>query len=456
MKDVNGASVEPTDVLGFQPNLTHCLYELDKLYRQLHQEQQSIIHRKNKVSNEWFTHRLKTINTYKEALRRTIFIGKALGDSFAWAFYNQDRELIDKHLAKEKQFHTPPGIGGLGERAFIESFSFIGNYFVIYHGITNFLRIGDASLIDLSERKVVAIVELKTTNADDEHLETVFTIVGLNTQAFKREVDTWYKTFPLTPPSQNKSFAESPGTTQLNQHQTNRLNKQTKEMDAFFDRVQVGSTEVKTEFHFQDLENLMEQTKKGKVNHCRASKGLTLVGYTDTRHKFSSRMLSEVDLKEEEWGKLIKKLQKDIKQAAIPGAHNNLVVKPIFNLNPNVEAPLGMTPIFWRPVHTHLIRKILFRNVVVISMYNSSYFFNRLQDAGYTVEYSEEEGRYGISKKLEGKKITFFNIHFFLNMIVEQLYPEDAVFKLFKELIEHSNTEERPTRIDLNIKQQIF
>ena len=56
---------------------------------------------------------------------------------------------------------TPPGIGGRGELAFIDSV-YCETHFILYHGITTFLRLGDISFIERESWRVTHIGELKT------------------------------------------------------------------------------------------------------------------------------------------------------------------------------------------------------------------------------------------------------------------------------------------------------
>src|SRR5207344_325451 len=61
----------------------------------------------------------------------------------------------------------PFGIGGLGEIEFIRNNPTMGENVVLYHGITNLLRYGDVSLINVRTFDVAAIAELKTKVAKE-------------------------------------------------------------------------------------------------------------------------------------------------------------------------------------------------------------------------------------------------------------------------------------------------
>lgn len=86
----SSVSLLDTDLLEFQPVLASALFEIDVLYRQIRQEEKKVISRKSQLSPKWFRQRLKNIKEFREMLKGTIKIGKALGDSFVWAFYSND------------------------------------------------------------------------------------------------------------------------------------------------------------------------------------------------------------------------------------------------------------------------------------------------------------------------------------------------------------------------------
>src|SRR5688572_31634327 len=76
--------------------------------------------------------------------------------------------------------HTPPGVGGVGEREFVKNFDAPGHV-LIYHATTTFLRIGDVSFVHLPSRSVSAIVELKSRWVAEDRVEVAAFFVGLPT-----------------------------------------------------------------------------------------------------------------------------------------------------------------------------------------------------------------------------------------------------------------------------------
>ncbi len=73
----------------FQPMLCEALLDLDREYRLIEQEKNRLIARKKSIDKSWFNKRMKLLKRYHTTILQTIKVGKFLGDSFAWFFYNE-------------------------------------------------------------------------------------------------------------------------------------------------------------------------------------------------------------------------------------------------------------------------------------------------------------------------------------------------------------------------------
>ncbi len=135
-----------TRLINFQPLLCKGMLELEKTRYRILEEKRGLIDRKANLSEKWFDKRMKDLDKYKKALTECTYIGKSLGDSFVWIFYQNERVLLREHLRHKEIRHLPVGIGGLGELEFIKGVKKLGDCFIIYHGITSILRHGDISL----------------------------------------------------------------------------------------------------------------------------------------------------------------------------------------------------------------------------------------------------------------------------------------------------------------------
>jgi hypothetical protein len=134
-------------LLAAQKRLIDGQYILNNQYRALIREKKRLIQAKSKYNPSWFKHRMATLDMYVKTIVSTIGVGKAIADGYAWVFYQDDQSLLNKHLEYEQQTFLPPGVGGIGEIAFVDKLQGFNGHLVLYHGITSFLRMGDVSFL---------------------------------------------------------------------------------------------------------------------------------------------------------------------------------------------------------------------------------------------------------------------------------------------------------------------
>lgn len=445
LKNLPEVQLEVTEFFEFQPKLASCLFELDDIYRVLHREKTVLIGKKQSVSKLWFERKLRSISAYQEAIKRTIAVGKALGDSFAWLFYHRQRRLLYKHSLQEQQFHLPPGLGGAGERAFIENYKLIDENFVVYHNITNFLRLGDISFINLKNFELTAIGELKTKMVKGDEAEVVPFITGPESRL------PIVNGLELTPSEVFKN--------KLEPKLRERLKKQVASIQSLFESSSsTNSTRMDLGSYNCELEALLENVRVGKITHKRAGGGLIIVAYSDTRKKLSSRCMKEDELDEDLWIKRSHGLNKEIWKLLKETKATKPLVTEVFNPIPHEHMSLGATPLFWWPIRETLVEKVLFLNVRLYTLFSPNHLFQKLRSCGYTIEYNKEQRDYAVSKEIKGKKVCFFGLRYFIDMTARQLYTENTVVKMLDALSNKFEQEDTPTntRIDLNVMQKFF
>lgn len=447
LKNPPEAQLEVTEFFEFQPKLTNCLFDLDETYRALHKEKKVVVSKKELVSKVWFERRLRSISAYQEAIKRTIAVGKALGDSFAWLFYHRQRSFLYKHSLQEQQFHLPPGLGGAGERAFIEKYKLVNGNFVLYHNITNFLRPGDISFINLKNFELTAIGELKTRRIKEDEAEVFSVVIGPEN-----------KTLFVDEPEPLPSEAELSGNN-LEYRFQERLNNQVANIQSFFDPPpSTNSVRTSSDNYAHELEVLLENVKTARATYQRVSDGLIIFAYADARRKLSSRCMKEVDLDEESWLKRSRGLREETQELLTKTKARAPLVTEVFNPTPHEHLSLGATPLFWWPIKEDLIEKVLFLNIRVYTLFSTNYLIQKLRNFGYTVEYIKEQKGHAISKEVNGRKVCFFGLRYFVDLTARQLCAEDTVVEMLDALSSKLEQEDAPmnTRMDLNVMQKFF
>ena len=183
----------------FQDTLATMIFRLQTLREQIIAEEKSLVTNKSKYKLDWFIKRLKLLARYKKGIDLVVSMGKAQGDAYAYFFYQNDLALLSEHYGHERVINHTAGIGERGELEFLKKVKQIEGNFTLFHGITNILRYGDFSFIDLKSLKVIHVGELKTSQVDHQTLD-------LNLHLIRRkDTEATPPPLPLNDPEMNKT-----------------------------------------------------------------------------------------------------------------------------------------------------------------------------------------------------------------------------------------------------------
>lgn len=450
IRSLDPSNIDSQSFLDFQPTLAQCLFDLDETYRYLHQEKLRIIEKKTKLAPKWLVHRLQLIREYQDVIKDTIAVGKVLGDAFAWIFYSEDRRFLKKHLKYQKNFHTPPGIGGKGELELIKRILLIENRLIIYHQLTNYLRIGDVSIYDLQQKQLWALGEIKTARGGPEKLDVTLSALG-------PAQDFYFN--PDDQPEEMGSIEDLISPT-LPAHMSSRLKRQLGEIARSFDVPKPDDKfKMSGDFHFADLKHLLERVKTSSIVYQKAGDGLLLIGLKDRKKSLSTRIMNRSS------DKLIERLDDIPNQARSilnpKSEYNSLNTYSWHHPNPKYQPQLGMTPFFWWPLDSDLIKKVVFQDVLIFAIYNPGHFIPKLQKIGFQVEHTKDTNKFTVKKTSGNRTIKLENFHYFINLIALQLCSEEAVVKMvqdFMTIVETKiNSGELPeaVNVEFNIHQYI-
>lgn len=435
-----------TSFLNFQSQLAKALFRLDDTYRQLSKEKDDTIKKKSDLNPDWFLGRMRALAKYQLAIKRVIPIGRALGDSFAWIFYQRERDLLSKHLERERLDHTPPGIGGRGELEFVKQVKHIDGRLVLYHGITTYLRIGDFSLIDLKSLTVRAIGELKTKQVSKDELQLSFTLVSS-------------KPFPAAKWGGKKSRPQA--RQKLPAVMEQRFKKQLNVMSAsVIQQNPDRSMRSRGNFHYDELKKLAGGLKKKSVAYQKAGPGLMLIGLRTRRA--GSRLASDLlgtgtfDLDKRLKGFADHALR-IVNTEKAPGQQNDnaLIIGDL-----RIETIRGTIPLFWWPVPIDLLEKLFFQEAMIVSLYNPAHLIAKIRDLGFEVETlrntDSEVPFYRITKTV-GKSQIEIGINYFLTTIQGSLVAEDGVVQTISNLLKEAEAGHIPrnAKVQLSI-QHVF
>lgn len=406
-------------LFAFQPLLCEALMNVEETYHGLKQEKSRLIQRKAELNSAWFGKRMASIANYCSVLESCMFLGKSIGDAFAWFFYQKDRELLQEHSQHEKILHLPVGIGAKGELEFVKNIKGLGDALVIYHGTTTLLRLGDVSLVDCKNLKVVALGELKTGPESNGRITII-----LHLRA-RTDLNLGIVTTRDEPPIRQP---------QSKFHET--LRRQIKRMDAALAKSQVEdsrlSVQVIDQMHIGEFTKLVEKATKRRAASAKIGDGLVMIAIRAERSTLSE---SYFDLTKHRGMSRFRGSELTVQEIVDPsaGRSNSLAVGTFYTFDSKSDTRAsGMVPFFWWPISTEIARQIMFGRVLVVTVYNSLHLRRKLEHAGFTIKEGREPHEFSVEFTHEGRTGCFQGLGFMKRLVTNCLMQESAVVEMMR------------------------
>jgi len=349
---------------------------------------------------------MRSLDRYAHALDAAIQIGREIGDIFAWPWYQNNRDLLVRHLEHPKSGSLPPGIGGAGEVSLIKRYQMLHGSFILYHGITNLLRIGDISFIDLEKQLVESIAELKTSKLSEEELRV--TLIAYHPGTGNKEPPLFLADSAVPDPQ--------------------RLKRQMARMEQAFNPLHSDAKVSAQGMLYIDalfeLSRLFRRRKRGAW--VKAAEGLLLFAITrDRRRSLTARFLDPrpfdptgVDmpppsLAREFW---------------LEGSVENTFIRNLIETTGDAT----WIPFFWLGVDHELLWQIIVGKASVGSIYNPAFFLQKLRARG--IEVSQlKPGSFSLRYKAHGFTMTSTDISQPLKSIRLRLMREESVVDVLLE-----------------------
>ncbi len=372
---------EPTKIaiLKFQPRLLKALQRLELEYLALAERKRDLIARKKELSLGWFRSRMRLLAKRQEALRDAQIIGRTMGDSFAWLFYRDELRLLDEHAAQPLVVPIPTGVGGDGELAFVSSLPGFAGLFVLHHGITTILRLGDVSLVDVSRSRVVAIGELKTHRPNDAELSIQVSLISREGEAIDQ--------------SRLPSYEHSRQTAslQLSHAMASRLQRQLKRTATAIrprqEPPEARVVAVPGNDYAQELAAAVRKARRGRWISHRAGPGLLFLAYRCLSRSLGGR-LREMNTT----AALRLSAGENPSTAVIPlilrqSAHNAIITGSVlFGVNGLPHPIRQAMPLVWLGIDRDLVFRMLTLDTQVIYIYNPAHLYAAFEGKGWRVD----------------------------------------------------------------------
>lgn len=427
-------------ILEFQPKLAQAIYRLDREYDSIRAEERRLIQRKKSIDQKTFDFQIAELAHFRGAIEQTARIGRGLGDAFAWLFFLGTPELLSQQAGRPRVGHTPPGLGGTGELAFVRTFPKFKSYFPLYHGITSLLRSGDFSLVDLRSFKVAGLIELKTTRVDSRTLRFSINAVGSQklddlTEGFNLEAEDNFEI--ATPPKVIPGFRE-------------RLERQMRTMGSVLEPRRAGAhAELRDAYHIDELRQLSKSLEIQKSAYQQVGPGLLLMASHTPQAPIAARLLQR------EAAFDAKAVFPDLVQNSIklmsPRSPDNSITISQFDFT----LLLGGTPLFWWPVDHKFLFKIYFQELWVGTLFNPIHFAEKLRARGFEVTTHGKPNEWVVRKRIGQMEAKVECFPYFLSAIAHHLMREDGAVNAIETALQ--TAQERPgTRVQLNFNHMML
>ena len=431
----------------FQPDLAGAIFDLSNLYREIYQAKQSLINRKSKYKGNWFRQRIARFSKWSKALLEIVAIGKSIGDSFVLLFYRNDHKYLRQHLEHEKISLAPPGIGGIGEIGFIKNVQHLNGYLLLHHGITNILRLGDMSLYDGETHRIVGIAEIKTHSHEGNILNQTLFLSGPKSRLDIKQV---------TESNDCNEPTHASHSQKLGPEQQQRLNRQLKQISKSFPHLETvpdKNISISDLGFFSQFDEFLSNIQTKKPHFRNIGQGMVLFamkcGSGSLYHKHFKTQPSDNSLD-------MSGLDQHINDIMINGRNDNriLVNSFYYDRTGSYNHRPGMTHLAWWPINVDIKRKIVFKDLCVMSIYNPAHLFQLMEQDGFSLV--ENESGFIIAKKTIGNQVVeITGINYFIDLILTGLFTEEAIVSIFRktELEFVQNNDKSSAKIELDIVQ---
>lgn len=387
--------------LQFQPKLADCMYELMQQYKKIIAAERETISQKKNFATDDFTEKMRGFAQGKEAIKKAMETGKAMGDGFAWFFYRNSPEELEKHYEHEKNTMFVTGVGGRGEIEFIRKTQKMDGFFVLYHSITNMLRVGDFSLCSV-DGHVIGLGELKSRLVNDHFNITAYVTSKVkisNQNGKKKDNDT------------NGEVNPSP----------QRLERQLKGQEKLLTRraEDTKKEDRKIGYQYGLIEEALDSPECLSIN---ADNSMIVLAIRQEGSLWNV-LTTEYEPVRDNEEEIVQMVQKTV----IDNSEYNVIQYQQIDLD---MLPFRK-PILWWELHDDIIQGILFHKIAVLTIYNIGHFYEKLKAQGYTVEKCNNAQAnkitFKVTKKLDRGILQLEAVQMLLDLIVHDFIPQDEI-----------------------------
>lgn len=408
----------------FQPTLGTALAQLSSTYRKLSAEKQARIQAKSCLAPAWFARRMRFLSSQQEIICRAVYVGKSIGDGFAWFFYQNDGAYLYEHLKEPEQLLIPSGVGGFAELETVRKIPVANGHFLLYHGITSILRLGDFSLVRLDKLKVITVGEIKAGKPAAGRLN--ITMLYPCDPTTGKTVEPQRVSAQRVRERRNESLSASA---------RDRLARQMRRM------VEAHSTlnserDKRIAYELRDRVSEFEEFVGGiATSGCsfrRLGKSLLLMGISMPRRSLYDRLRGGTGTN---WNSKIAGIeQQAVALVAAGRADNALYVGSwFFHEDGKISHRPGMTHPVWWPISSEALKRVVLQEVLIFTVFNPAHLFEALEAAGFKIT-ADFPKKFSAEKTIGGASMTVGGMSHYFEMIQHYFFSEEDVVGMLREV----------------------
>lgn len=352
-----------------------------------------------------------------------------MGDAYAWFFYHKNRSELDMHLAHQSTGLFTAGVGGRGELAFIKNNQTFDGLFVVYHGITDMLRVGDFSLY-AGNHGIVGIGELKTEQQGEKLKITANITSKVDISApegatkeslsFSETLKNLKKKHPQLPRQlelQDKVVGlnvSGPSSNHYADYEYNIINEISPEMPVVLNSDN-SLLLCAAWSKYASLFDVLSTTESVEVPPVLSDKALTLM---EPESPYNTAVLSE--------------------------------------LGTQVYQP--RMPILWWKIDDDKCKDIYFKKLSISTVFNPAKLINRFLHEGFQVMSFGRIEDIKLEQNMDGKRIELGELQMFCDLVHHSLMTTEAVFSMICGIINNfeSGAFQSGTKAEMHIHLNTF
>lgn len=360
-----------SEFLSFQDTLAQEIFDLYTIREHILTQEREYIKNKAKYKLKWFESKMRILAHYKRGVEAVSNIAKSLGDAYAYFFYQFDLELLEEHSHHNRVTNSTAGVGELGELEFTRQVKYLHGYFTLYHGITNILRYGDYTFINLDTRKVAGIGELKSSKTGENTITSSLVFIGHKDE----EIFKLKSSIPSEKRKENK--------------REKKLQKQVTAISKLFSDAREQENkrvDLNSDFYYDEINALYKSTKFNSHNAKQVSAGLIFSGIKYKKSGFFNKLYlrNPAEILNQNTDELTDLVTKVIK---LNSGNNSIIYDQLLYTPEFLDKKIsGTVPLFWQPLDETLLKKLYFLEYLVISLFNPIHIIDEVESLGFSVE----------------------------------------------------------------------